>query len=1455
MRNKTQTRVLSLVLALVMLLPLISIPTFAEGEVAGPTSLKVDFEGATELFDAVVDSSTTSHSAQIVEATKDAAAHGNVLRMDAAPAKLDGILLWKKDAWANGLYKFELTPEEEAAALAAGVISGTAKRYNKYSALDEVTVENAPINKDAFNNANGYNALQSVVVDGTTYVVLTGDAYSSADAHMGAIGGNVSASTAIKHGAIAGDSAYLELNFDLYLSPDFVTTNGLQGRMQSTSGGKWFELFKITRATGAAKAKIEYRDNGVEVGGLKNYKMIAVDAWNTITIVINRQTGVNTLYVNGDFVFQCTNKDLDSLLSGKTATLPLNYNANTLQFEFGRDKGDRTSREGYVQIDNASFEIHNRNFDIAQSFDGAALNDFSRFQMPGAVVVAASANGDGDALQIPMRGTDPDFTADYYVMKKNDNNWKNLKSIALDESAFIEDNGTISGTDVEGYYEFTEAVINDSGFVSPIEEGSEYYVVTPELASTYCGGNGGSGDAWNDYNRPLTFRAPAANMNGQFWTASFDLYVSPDFKNDVGVTGRVKVDGLANTSWGSNGKLGAIGNGELFKLYTKDDKVYISYHPNANLNQNGNGSDGINQYGRDDGERELQRDAWYRIDIIIERNTTEQFLFVDGEFAFRAISVDRTPNNGLKYSEKPTEYSAAVTYKAMADVTMGNGHAITPTVATPVVVRTNELQIERMRNVLPGQLGGYMQIDNLNVSVGDQTPEGLFLDYDFEGVVTHNSNLDVYHAGFARTNASKTEWLKPTVVDIYGSKVYKRGVSSGGLTADYSWYLPLPTLSYKNDSVKNFVYELDYFVDADAKGRVQVQLQQISGENSNGVRENKTWLDLYRLEFLGADGCVTLNFESKLNSKYSERFETGRWHTVSCAMDLVNGLYDIYVDGHLIFADLQTGYKNIEVAPDAITVGKTNAVKVNNVVQSGKGYFYMDNVRLVPGDKATVAPANRNEQSFDETFKYSVGKRVGAAHLPTLAKLETVSGSNLALRVEVRPDVDPSAYSTYVLLNKTDGGRTRLEGFSCPDGDPANATLNGEPIELTYDPNDGHYQYAYTYKATVKVDGVDKEVDKTDIYCLTTEAAATASIGDDGHTTQPFKTAHDQFSYATHERMMLEADFFIEEGSRGVLESQFENYFYGEEKTAGTWLNLYTINLATGRVNNGLCMNVGEWNNLKVIIDLKTGDADIYVNDVYSHTNATKANLTVGGDYAHSWAIAKIMRQIRHDAVPNEGAYLLDNTRVTAEVATSNSETFGDKFLSDDAFFAFANNTLMEGVDGASIRMKDPSGLRFATRVNWDSLDEMIGARLPEGTTVEIGKKGTLIAPESYYNRVGEFTHAAFDEALKELVPEGKRYLDIGFGGLYFAGAEAAGLPEGDYMVGSIVNIKDISRSFAAVGYTELIVDGVSYMLYTDVTVRCAKDVAQSWYDDYKAGIVDLTSDEVQILEDTFQAA
>ena len=1458
MRNKTQTRVLSLVLALVMLLPLISIPTFAEEtQAAGATSLTVDFEGVTDRSEAIVIDYSTPYSAQLATATKDAEAHGSVLQLDAVPAKREGIFLWKKDGYSNSVYKFDLTPGEEAAALAAGVVSGTANPVGHTSA--SITVENAEINSAAITNNNDYNALKTVTVSGAAYMALTGDAYTAVDAYWGNIGGNVGVPAKIKHGALSGDGAYIEINFDLFLSKDFVNVKGLQGRLVSTSGSKFFELFKITRGASDAKATIQYRDNGIEVSGLKNTKKVSVDVWNTITIVINRQTGVNTLYVNGDFVFQCTNKDLDSLLSAGTATLPLNFQADTLQFEFGRDKGNSTARAGYVQIDNASFELHSKSFNVAQSFDSATLTEVSRFAMPGATIVAAEGNHDGDALQVPMVGKDPDFTADYYLMKKNDNNYKNLKAVIVDDdNAWYDelDDGTVvvSGC-VEGFdYELDCAVINKNGFETPATlDGSDdtsYYLVTPEVASMYCGGNGGSGDALNDYNRPFTFRAPAMNMDGQFWTASFDLYVSPDFRSDVGVTGRVKVDGLSG--WN-------VGNGDLFKLYTKNGKVYLTNHPNANINQNGNGGKTINEYGRDVGERELQRETWYRIDIIIERNTTQQYVFVDNEFAFRSISVDTTTDSTKNFKDTPDEYKAVVSYKAMADVYMKNdGHMVTPTVKTPVVVRTNEFQFERSRNTTPAQCGGYMQIDNLNVSVGDQTPEGLYLDYDFEGTQIKE---DFYNNGFARTDMSKIEWggagdPKIKVREQYGSTVFRRAVSSNltganGNAADYGWYLPLPTLSYKNESFKNFVYEVDYFVDADARGRMQVQFSNYTANlQDTAERQTKTWLDLYRLEFLDNDGTVNLNAET--GRWEGMKLSAGRWHNVAVAMNLETGIYDIYVDGILVRENIQLALKvnnvwknltNIEVAPTAITVGKSNQVKINGAVMTNaRGFFYMDNVRLVPGAKATMAPENRNEQNFDEDFKYSIGKRAGAEHLPALARVTTVSGSNLALRVETRPNVDETAYETYVLLNKTDYGRTTLDGFACTDGDPTTATLNGEPIVLTYDATDGHYQYTVG-------EGKDAVV-----YCMTTQAAATASIGNDDHITQPVKSAHDAFSYKTHEKIMLEVDFFLEEGSTGILESQFEKYYHGEEETAGTYLGLYEINLATGRVNKGLCMEIGEWNNLKVIIDMKSGDADIYVNDVYSHTNKTgKANLTVGGDFDHSWAIAKIKRQISHAAVPYEGAYLIDNIRVTSTVATSNS-SFGDKFLSDEAFFTFATNTLMEGVDGASMRLKDPSGLRFATRVSWDSLDE-ITTRLPEGMTATLSEKkgGTLIAPESYYNKVGTFTHEAFDTALAELVEEGKRYLDIEYGGLYFAGAKAAGLPEGDYMVGSIVNIKDISRSFVAVGYTELIVDGVSYMLYTDVTApRSAKNVAQNWYDAYLAGDVALTEDELSILKNTF---
>ena len=305
-------------------------------------------------------------------------------------------------------------------------------------------------------------------------------------------------------------------------------------------------------------------------------------------------------------------------------------------------------------------------------------------------------------------------------------------------------------------------------------------------------------------------------------------------------------------------------------------------------------------------------------------------------------------------------------------------------------------------------------------------------------------------------------------------------------------------------------------------------------------------------------------------------------------------------------------------------------------------------------------------------------------------------------------------------------------------------------------------------------------------------------------------------------------------------------------------MNLYEINLGSGQVNKGLYMNADEWNSLQVVLDLDSGKVDVYVNGVYSHSSQAMDNnktvatqITVGAASGHEWAVAKLKRQKKVNATPYAGELLVDNVSIGATLPES-SEILGNKFLSNEAFTEYAADALMEVENGASIRMNSPTGLRFATLVDEAAIKRDLLSRLPEGSTVEIVRQGTLLAPESYYAYAGDkLTHADLDEALAEVVPEGQRYLDIGFDDTYYSGYADLGLPKGDYMVGSVVNIKqaNIGRAYAAAGYIELNVNGESFMLYTDVVIRSPQGVAQLYYNAYVNGDVELSEDELNVLK------
>ena len=163
---------------------------------------------------------------------------------------------------------------------------------------------------------------------------------------------------------------------------------------------------------------------------------------------------------------------------------------------------------------------------------------------------------------------------------------------------------------------------------------------------------------------------------------------------------------------------------------------------------------------------------------------------------------------------------------------------------------------------------------------------------------------------------------------------------------------------------------------------------------------------------------------------------------------------------------------------------------------------------------------------------------------------------------------------------------------------------------------------------------------------------------------------------------------------------------------------------------------------------------------------------------------------------------------------------------------------LLDTVRGASVRLGngEHTGLRFATRVNASTHEALAALFATENVTVV--SQGTLIAPEDYYLRAGEMSHAALS-ALDVEAP----YLDIAFGGMYFEGEEGVTLGDGDYMVGSIVEIKDYARKFAAVGYMELTVDGVTMIFYSEAVIRSVEEVANaaladgqaSWSEEHEA--------------------
>ena len=255
--------------------------------------------------------------------------------------------------------------------------------------------------------------------------------------------------------------------------------------------------------------------------------------------------------------------------------------------------------------------------------------------------------------------------------------------------------------------------------------------------------------------------------------------------------------------------------------------------------------------------------------------------------------------------------------------------------------------------------------------------------------------------------------------------------------------------------------------------------------------------------------------------------------------------------------------------------------------------------------------------------------------------------------------------------------------------------------------------------------------------------------------------------------------------------------------------------------------------------------ADIYLNGVYSHTSAYDYAIN-----ANSWILAKIGKPSIEQAQKMAGYIYVDNVKVNADeydakkaqtinasdvagfdidgkmgiINVSASEEL--KLYAADVTVYDANfvaTRMLSGVIAtesvASIRLGDPTGLRFATVIYEGRIQQLIDMGL-----VKSYNHGTLIAPTDYLTEK-ELSFENFTEKVDMLNVKSTNgeYLDID------------GNEWTTHFVGSIVNIKEANydRAFTGRGYLQVtLANGYVVTIYSATTKSISvADQAQALID------------------------
>ena len=189
----------------------------------------------------------------------------------------------------------------------------------------------------------------------------------------------------------------------------------------------------------------------------------------------------------------------------------------------------------------------------------------------------------------------------------------------------------------------------------------------------------------------------------------------------------------------------------------------------------------------------------------------------------------------------------------------------------------------------------------------------------------------------------------------------------------------------------------------------------------------------------------------------------------------------------------------------------------------------------------------------------------------------------------------------------------------------------------------------------------------------------------------------------------------------------------------------------------------------------------------------------------------------------NYGVELNELTGLNAKVPATFTKRVGDFAMPTGCTVAYGIHAGLSLLDGASIRLSSPTGLRFTAILGAAYLESFMG----EGKTVSYG---IIIAPKDYVDEAGEFTV----EALADLAEGRINYIEI-------EAQKCTNNPEADgsyVFTGVITNIKDYNyeRDFSAIAYVKVVENDEATYYYSEydesVNSRSVAYVAEKAYED-----------------------